>query len=129
MRRALVAACALIALAVPTAPASAHLSSRAQNHPHFSASLQDARHLAKITHNQFGNPDNAHDAQFVAACENGMERIGYNGQYRHSFMMGYTERQTYGYGRTYAKQVRGARAYWLASGRSWGPWADVCEPY
>jgi hypothetical protein len=78
-------------------------------------------------------PD-AEDAIEVVSCESG-DRDGdlsphvvraRNGQYLGMFQMGDFARGKYGHGSTVRAQVKAAYAYFVESGRTWGPWG--CRP-
>lgn len=126
--RLLIAWAIVVALILGAAPAQAHLTDFARENRHSTVSLESAQKFARATHHEFRLPRNAHDAQHVGTCESGIRRLIRNGSYWYTFQMGTRERQTYGYGRTFREQAAGARRYFVASGYSWGPWADRCEP-
>ncbi len=65
----------------------------------------------------------------VARCETGgsFSPWATNGQYHGIFQMGSHERATYGDGWNVWAQARAAYAYFVASGRGWGPWQ--CKPW
>lgn len=63
----------------------------------------------------------------VARCESGLTTTAQNGQYLGLFQMGSSERRLFGHGATAIEQVRAAHAYFVRSGRSWGPWS--CKPW
>lgn len=98
----------------------AHLSKSAVDHDHFSASIEDARKLARMTHRFWTNDDNAHDAQVVASCENGMERIERADQYYDSFQVSAGLRRAFGWGRSYRAQAEATHRIYAASRREYG---------
>lgn len=109
----------------------AHLSKRATSHPHFSAPIEDARKLARMTHRFWTNDDNAHEAQVKSSCESGMERIERADQYWDSFQVSAGLRSAFGWGRTYRKQARATHNIYAASrdeyGDGWRHWRmGVC---
>ena len=63
----------------------------------------------------------------VARCESGLYVWASNGQYQGMFQMGESERATYGHGSTPLSQARAAHRYFVATGRTWGPWQ--CKPW
>ena len=63
----------------------------------------------------------------VARCESGLSVWARNGIYLGLFQMGYRERLTYGHGNDAWTQARAAYRYFVASGRTWGPWS--CKPW
>ena len=62
----------------------------------------------------------------VAWCESRFDTRARNGQYRGLFQMGSWERRKYGHGSTAREQARAAYRYFVATGRTWGPWE--CKP-
>jgi hypothetical protein len=98
----------------------AHLSPRATNHPHFSASIEDAWDLARMTHRFWPNDDHAHDAQVVSSCENGMERIERADEYYDSFQVSSGLRRAFGWGRSYRAQAESTHRIYAASRREYG---------
>lgn len=71
--------------------------------------------------------DHCRQALAVARCESNYSTLARNGQYRGLFQMGRHERATYGHGPTALAQSRAAYRYFVASGRTWGPWE--CKPW
>jgi hypothetical protein len=63
----------------------------------------------------------------VAHCESRLTTTAQNGQYRGLFQMGSSERNRYGHGSSAYEQAKAAHAYFVASGRDWGPWS--CKPW
>ena len=59
----------------------------------------------------------------VAWCESRWHTDARNGQYLGIFQMGRWERSRYGQGADAAAQVRAAWRYFVATGKTWGPWA------
>jgi hypothetical protein len=103
-----------------TSLGAAHLSPRAVNHPHFSASTEDAKRLARMTHRFWPNNDHAHDAQVVSSCENGMERIERADEYYDSFQVSAGLRRAFGWGRSYRAQAEATHRIYAASRREYG---------
>jgi hypothetical protein len=68
----------------------------------------------------------AEEAIRVASCESGLSVNATNGQYLGLFQMGDYARGRYGHGPTAIEQAKYAYAYFVASGKSWGPWE--CKP-
>jgi hypothetical protein len=66
------------------------------------------------------------EAVRVARCESSLRVDARNGQYLGLFQMGAWARARYGHGRGARAQSRAAFRYFVASGRTWGPWA--CRP-
>ncbi len=62
----------------------------------------------------------------VASCESRLSIWARNGQYLGLFQMGSYARARYGHGWNAWAQARAAHRYFVASGRSWGPWQ--CKP-
>lgn len=97
---------------------------------HLRVSLRDPEKAIRFV---FGR--HARDAIKVAACESGDKdgdlspHVVYasNGQYQGMFQMGSSERATYGHGMTPLAQARAAHRYFVATGRTWGPWQ--CRPW
>lgn len=67
------------------------------------------------------------EALRVAHCESRYDTGAQNGQYLGLFQMGSHERATYGHGSTPYDQAVAAYRYFVASGRTWGPWS--CKPW
>lgn len=70
----------------------------------------------------------AAQALAVSSCETGgtFDVNATNGQYLGLFQMGEYARARYGHGPTALEQAIAARAYFVESGRTWGPWS--CKP-
>jgi hypothetical protein len=68
----------------------------------------------------------AAEALAVARCESGLSEWAQNGQYLGLFQMGTSARSRYGHGASPYVQAQAAHAYFVDSGRSWGPWS--CKP-
>ena len=66
------------------------------------------------------------EALEVAWCESRFSTEARNGQYLGLFQMGSSERRRYGHGHGSWSQARAAKRYFVASGRTWGPWS--CKP-
>jgi hypothetical protein len=62
----------------------------------------------------------------VSWCEARFDPGARNGQYLGIFQMGSWERATYGFGPGAWGQAQGAYRYYVATGRTWGPW--TCKP-
>ena len=62
----------------------------------------------------------------VAWCESRYDTNAHNGQYLGLFQMGTFARSKYGHGPTAGEQAKAAFAYFVDSGRNWGPWS--CKP-
>jgi hypothetical protein len=64
----------------------------------------------------------------VSSCETGgtFDTNASNGQYLGLFQMGDYARGRYGHGPTAIEQAKSAYAYFVASGKTWGPWE--CKP-
>lgn len=69
----------------------------------------------------------AGEALAVFTCESGLSVWAENGQYLGIAQMGEYARARYGHGPDALTQVRAAYAYFVESGRSWGPWE--CKPW
>jgi hypothetical protein len=67
------------------------------------------------------------DAVAVARCESRLQTWARNGQYLGLFQMGSTARSLFGHGPSAEEQARAAHRYFVASGRTWGPW--TCKPW
>jgi hypothetical protein len=67
------------------------------------------------------------EALAVSRCESGLRTDAQNGQYLGLFQMGSSERRLFGHGDSASEQARAAHKYFVASGRSWGPWS--CKPW
>ena len=63
----------------------------------------------------------------VAKCESGLSVYAQNGQYLGLFQMGEYARSRYGHSWTALGQSRSAYAYFVDTGRTWGPWQ--CRPW
>jgi hypothetical protein len=72
-------------------------------------------------------PRDAGDAIAVSWCEGRHNTRAANGQFLGTFQMGEDERRRYGHGSTALDQVRAAHRYFVATGRTWGPWQ--CRPW
>jgi hypothetical protein len=68
----------------------------------------------------------AAEALAVARCESGLSEWAQSGQYLGLFQMGAAARTRYGHGASPYEQAKAAHAYFVDSGRSWGPW--TCKP-
>jgi hypothetical protein len=68
----------------------------------------------------------AGQALSVAYCESRWSTRARNGQYLGLFQMGTYARSRYGHSHTAIGQARAAHRYFVASGRTWGPWS--CKP-
>lgn len=62
----------------------------------------------------------------VSWCESRWHTRARNGSHLGLFQMGSWERRRFGHSSTALGQARAAHRYFLASGRTWGPW--VCKP-
>jgi len=72
-------------------------------------------------------PRYCHQALRVARCESNLDPKAKNGQYLGVFQMGAHERRTYGHHHSNTwKQAQAAKRYWIATGKTWGPWE--CKP-
>jgi len=67
------------------------------------------------------------EALAVSRCESRLQTTAQNGQYVGLFQMGANERRLYGDGPSALAQATAAHRYFVASGRSWGPWS--CKPW
>ena len=94
---------------------------------HAQRRLVARRHAASATRAirvVFGR--HAAEALAVARCESGLSEWAQNGQYLGLFQMGTAARSRYGHGASPYDQAKAAHAYFVDSGRGWGPWS--CKP-
>jgi hypothetical protein len=91
---------------------------------------RDARRLASLPPKAaictvFG--PHCRQALAVAWCESRFDPEARNGQYLGLFQMGNYARTRFGHGPTPHAQSQAAHAYFVESGRTWGPWS--CKPW
>ena len=111
MRRMILAALCVAALALPTAVSADRISE------------QQAR-ARPIICKVFGS--RCSEALAVSWCESHWYVWAANGQYLGLFQMGSSERRRYGHGSGAWAQSRAAYRYFVDSGRDWSPWS--CRP-
>jgi hypothetical protein len=81
----------------------------------------DSRAAIRVTFGRY-----AGQALSVAWCESRWSTRARNGQFLGLFQMGTYARSRYGHSHTAIGQARAAHRYFVASGRTWGPWS--CKP-